>query len=324
MPPAARPAATSPPDPASRTWRAIGTTVSVLTTEPGEIELAALLLRTEVETLDWACSRFRADSELEQAHRAGGAAVVVSPLLADLLGAAFDVAESTGGLVDPTVGRAVRHLGYDRDFESMAMVGPDLADDPRPVPGWTEVEFDRARRTLRIPAGVCLDLGSTAKALTADKSAERIASTTGSGVLVNLGGDIAVSGQPPDDGWRVGIDLDSATPPGQALHNVSIRGGGLASSGTCVRSWRRGQRRLHHIVDPRTGDAAATDWRLVSVAAESCLRANAAATAAVILGQDAPAWLRAMGLPARLVAAAGLPDVFVAGWPQDVTTTFAA
>jgi thiamine biosynthesis lipoprotein len=184
------------------------------------------------------------------------------------------------------------------------------------VPGWREVRLDG--RSLILPKGVQLDLGATAKAWAADRSAARIASQLGCGVLVSLGGDIAVAGPPPAAGWRVRVqDVTGAPgePPAGPYALIAIRDGGLATSSTAARRWQRGGDVLHHILDPRTGLPAEPVWRTVSVAAGSCADANAASTAAVIRGRRALGWLTRLGLPARLVDATGA--VFtVAGWPD--------
>ena len=91
-------------------------------------------------------------------------------------------------------------------------------------------------------------------------------------------------------------------------------GGGLATSSVTCRRWRRAGRELHHIVDPRTGYPARGPWRTVTVAAASCAEANAASTAAIIAGEQAPAWLTVQGLPSRLVAHDGTV-VRCCGWP---------
>lgn len=131
---------------------------------------------------------------------------------------------------------------------------------------------------------------------------------------MNLGGDISVAGAAPGDGWRIGLALDSASDPKEAEVVVTVRAGGLASSGTAVRTWRRGPRVLHHIVDPRTGDVAVSPWALMSAAATTCPEANAATTAAIVLGEQAPEMLSKMGLPARRVHHDGR-TLTVGGWP---------
>ena len=302
--------------PASSSFPAIGTTVSVLTGAPEALGPAAALLRLQLEQLDEACSRFRPGSELSLAHRSGGEPVVVSRLLADLVQASLDVAQLTDGAVDPTVGNAVICLGYDRDFAALRARGPRLGDAPPvPAPGWGCVELDLANRLLMIPQGVRLDLGSSAKAFAADRAARDIAADLGTGVLVNLGGDVAVAGAPPPDGWRVGISMSASDRREHSQATVSIRSGGLASSGTTVRAWQRGERRLHHIVDPRTGDVADEYWQLATVAAGSCLVANAASTATIVNGNRAGQLLCEMALPARLVRSDG-EVVVINGWPE--------
>jgi thiamine biosynthesis lipoprotein len=114
----------------------------------------------------------------------------------------------------------------------------------------------------------------------------------------------------------VRIADDHAAPLDGSGPVVSIVSGGLASSGTCVRRWTTAGGELHHVLDPRTARPAETPWRTVTVAAASCVDANAASTAAIVLGTDAPGWLSARALPARLAGAEG-EVVTVAGWPEE-------
>jgi thiamine biosynthesis lipoprotein len=83
------------------------------------------------------------------------------------------------------------------------------------------------------------------------------------------------------------------------------------------RTWQRGGVRIHHVVDPRTAAPAAPVWRSVTVAAPTCVEANTASTAAVVLGRDAARWLSERGLTARLVDQQHRV-IRVGGWPQDV------
>jgi thiamine biosynthesis lipoprotein ApbE len=187
----------------------------------------------------------------------------------------------------------------------------------RVIPGWQSVSVDVAAGRLTVPPGVQLDLGATVKGWAADRSAARIAGRLGCGVLVSLGGDTAVAGPPPDGGWRIRVQdatgLPEETPDGPS-QVVAIRDGGLATSSTAARRWHHGGDLLHHILDPRSGRPAAPVWRTVSVAAATCADANTAATAAIIRGDQAPAWLAGLELPARLVTQDGVVRT-VAGWP---------
>jgi thiamine biosynthesis lipoprotein len=303
--------------------------IQLVVTDPGRLAAARALLADDLAALDLACSRFRADSELVAVGNAargasGPVTVTVSPLLAEAVAVSLRAARLTDGDVDPTLGGALAALGYDRDFGELTKPGEAKKSAPtarvgvRVIPGWRSVWVDLAARRLTVPAGVRLDLGATVKGWAADRSAARIAALLGCGVLVSLGGDTAVAGPAPDGGWRIrvqdmtGLPDQPADGPSQV---VAIRDGGLATSSTAARRWHHGGDVLHHILDPRTGLPAAPVWRTVSVAAATCADANTAATAAIIRGGHAPAWLAGLNLPARLVARDGTVHT-LAGWPE--------
>jgi FAD:protein FMN transferase len=302
---------------ATRTFRAFGTFATLLVTNPDTLVPAHDLLAAELAAIDAACSRFRPDSELWRVNHARGRAVPVSPLFADALSVALAAAALTDGDVDPTCGQSLVRLGYDRDFASARRRTGRLRQ-PVPAGGWHRVALDLDRCEVTVPADVMLDLGATAKALAADRAAAAIEAAVGGGVLVNLGGDIRVAGDPPDGGWPVGIaddvGFDVSTADIQTRQVVLIRDGGLATSSTLGRAWRRDGVDLHHIIVPATGLPADSCWRTVSVAAASCVDANIASTAAILRGGQALGWLDGLGLPARLVRHDG-STVIVGGWP---------
>jgi thiamine biosynthesis lipoprotein len=304
--------------PATYSLRALGTTAVAAVTEASALPEARAIMVSDLRALDLACSRFRSDSELHALNQAAGTPVQVSELLWDSLVAALEAARMTGGLVDPTLGRAMRLAGYDRTFSRLAfrdgcLVPASFAPGGR----WREIELEPKRRAVCVPAGVELDLGASAKAAAADRIAARIAEATGSGALVSLGGDVSVAGLPPDRGWVIGVDDDHSTSPELVRTTVVILHGGLASSGTAVRRWRTSAGELHHVLDPRTGRPVRAPWTTVTVAAATCLDANVASTAALVLGGEAPGWLSERKLPARLARPDG-SVLCVAGWPADL------
>jgi thiamine biosynthesis lipoprotein ApbE len=300
-------------------WKAIGTGIRLVVTDGSQLVAAQAMLADDLADLDAACSRFRGDSELIRIEASAGHPTRVSPLLADAVGAALYGARLTDGDVDPTVGHAMEALGYDRDFTSVQARGAAVRISVSRASSWRRVILDQGARLLTVPVGVRLDLGATAKAWAADRSARRIARELGCGVLVSLGGDIAVAGQVPAGGWSVRVQ-DVTGDPAAACSGpasvVAIHEGGLATSSTTARRWERGGDVLHHILDPRTARPADSQWRTVSVAAASALDANIASTASIIRGARAPRWLAELGLPARLVGVDGTVTT-VAGWPQE-------
>jgi thiamine biosynthesis lipoprotein len=292
---------------------ALGTDARVALWPPDGLAVALGIIDAELSRRDQQASRFRRDSEISRVHRSPRRVHRVSHGLAEAVGVALAAARWTSGMTDPTVGSALAALGYDRDFASVGSGPAAPLPVPVPVPGWRSVEL--RGRLLRLPAGTCLDLGATGKGLGADRAAAAAWRACGrGGVLVSLGGDIAVAGQSPAGGWPVEI-ADSSVPGGApAAQVIRLAAGAVATSSVTCRQWRVGGQRMHHIVDPRTGYPAAGPWRTVSVAAPRCAIANAAATAAIVAGADAPAWLAGTGLPARLVSHEGTVRL-LGGWP---------
>lgn len=314
LPSAIRPAVLSPVGRAG--WRVWGTTASLLVQPAGALHAARRLLVEELAATDAACSRFRPDSELSRLNGAGGRTVPVSERFMEALDVARRAAERTDGAVDPTVGAALLALGYDRDFDEVREGSPTepLGGPPVPATGWRALHLDPAAGTATLHGGAAVDLGATAKALCADRAASRIAAELGVGTLVDLGGDLAVAGPPPAGGWQVSVveDARSGGPTGECV--VSVWAGGLATSGTSVRTWTRAGWPLHHIVDPATGWPAEPVWRWVTVAGGSCVQANVAATASVVWGEEAVFHVAQQGLAARLVRRDGAV-LEVGGWP---------
>jgi thiamine biosynthesis lipoprotein ApbE len=266
---------------------ALGTSLRIVVSDPERLDVATAAVEGVVRAIDETCSRFREDSEISALHRNAGRETQVSPLLMLALRAAMRGARLSGGAVDPTVGTAVRTIGYDADFGKVLENGAPLRLVVMPVPGWQHIRLDEARRTAFVPEGVELDLGSTA---------------------------IAVAGEAPQGGWVIQASDSSDDPVVEGAETIAIRAGGVATSSSTVRCWWRGGVALHHIVDPATGLPAVGPWRTVSVVAADCLDANIAATAAIVQGETALDWLQRLCLPARLVTHDG-DVVRVAGWP---------
>lgn len=296
--------------------QALGTKVVLAVSQPAALARASQLLAKQLDDVDRACSRFRSDSELARLNAGAGRPISVGPLLYETIAASLAAAKATGGLVDPTIGRTLRLSGYDRTFAVVRARDGSLRPSYARTPGWQSIELDRERRAVTLARGTELDLGATAKALAADRAARAIADETGSAVLVSLGGDAAFGGDPPAGGWSIRIAEDNAAPLDTDGPVVAISSGGVATSATTVRRWATTEGELHHIVDPRTGRPAPAHWRTVTVAASSCVGANTASTAAVVLGEAAIEWLHALRVPARLVRYDGAVTR-TAGWPGD-------
>jgi thiamine biosynthesis lipoprotein len=300
--------------------RALGGSLRLVVTDPPSLTAAKAAVDEVIRAIDLAASRFREDSELSRLNASPEREVPVSLLLGQAITAALRGAEITGGAVDPTVGTAVKVLGYDADFAEVIKEGGPVRVRSARVPGWQAIRFDPRSRSVRIPRGVEVDLGATAKALASDLAAAAAAKAiSGGGVLVSLGGDIAVAGETPPEGWSVQVSEDSGAPIDEEEVTVAMRDGGLATSSTTIRRWTRGGVVLHHIVDPASGLPVAGPWRTATVAAASCVDANIASTAAIVMGERALPWLEGQGLAARLIDQSGR-EAHTRKWPAQATS----
>jgi thiamine biosynthesis lipoprotein len=235
-------------------------------------------------------SRFAPESALAHLNARGGADGVD-----DVLWCALDVAlaaaAASNGLVTPTILGALEDAGYDRDFRAVARdgraSGPTRAPVPRAVPDWRGIERDPATRSIRLPPGLRLDLGGTAKGWCADAAAASLAHL--GPALVDLGGDIALTraGGAP---WPIAI----ADPRGgtDALELVVLEEGGIATSGRDYRRWRREGMEQHHLIDPRTGAPSRSDVLTATVIGPRAIAAEIAAKRVLLEGAAAGlAWL---------------------------------
>lgn len=308
---------------AHRQFEALGTYAYVATS--ADADEAATIAREILEDVDRTCSRFRPDSDLNRANRNAGSWTQVDPLLAAAVGVAIAAAVETDGLVDPCLGVALTEIGYDADFGLVRIRdGSDaVRRTPHPTDRWRELEVDPTG-AVKVPNGVRLDLGATAKAWASDLIALSLVEETGAISVVSLGGDLRIA--TPDseeefDGWPVSITESPVTGPSateggdsEEPEVIILGSGGLATSSSRVRRWRAGGIEQHHLIDPRTGGPAPDFWRTATATGPTCVAANIASTSAIVLGPGAEEWLTTHGVDARLVGSDG--DIHRIGrWP---------
>lgn len=261
------------------------------------------LLHQEIARTEALASRFRSDSEVSAVNALAGEWVEVTWGFVAILTACLDAAKATGGLVDPTLGTAIKAAGYDRWAQEHTGIPAKAGKGRYRAVG---IRPGRAQAQVRIPAGTALDLGSVTKGWLADRLATAVAGS-GYEVCANMGGDIRVIA---DDHWTVWADSEL---PGVAAAPVDLLNGGLATSGVGRRAWQDG----HHIIDPRTGLSARTPWHCVSAVAATAADANAAATAGVILAVAGPDWLARLNIDARFVSVNRI--ITTGRWPSQET-----
>ncbi len=268
----------------SRSWSAMGTTITALLPEA---EAAVACASIVALFADWEArlSRFAPENALADLNRQGeksaarGVWVTVDPLLYMVLATALQAAQATDGIFDPSLLRQLRAAGYDRSFELLETHQPARSVAARPGGGWRAIRLDASAQRVYLPPETEIDLGGIAKGMAVDAALLALREAGLGAALINAGGDLAVLGVPPGlDQWTVGLG-------GDAL--IGVRAGALATSGTTWRRWYQGEIAQHHLLDPRTGEPVATELAVATVAAANCAQAEIAAKVAFILGTEA-------------------------------------
>ncbi|HEY8316460.1 MAG TPA: FAD:protein FMN transferase [Gaiellaceae bacterium] len=269
-----------------RTFRAMGTDIELLVEAEGAND-ALDAAEGEFHRLEALLSRFRDDSQLSQLNRDGS--IDAGPELLRVFELALAARERTSGRFDPTVHDAVVAAGYDRTFDELPADG---AGELVPVPAGGGVRIEGCR--IELEPGVRIDLGGIAKGYAAERAAEPLA--TAGPCLVSAGGDIATRA----GSWPVGVETEGGT------ITLELSGRALATSGQDRRTWRRGGRAMHHLIDPHTGAPATSDIVRITVVATDAVDAEVLATSLFLAGVDgAAAEADAAGIPAVIVGADG-------------------
>lgn len=262
--------------PGGTSWRAFGSEVHLVVGDRDRLETATQLASHLLGEIRRRCDARRLGSDLDQANRSAGSWVPADGLLIAALSASARVSAALGALGG--------------------------------APGAGQVDVDPAGR-VRVPAGGHIDLGTALRAFAADAVAGAVPEQAGTALIVGAGGDVATGPLPGSRRqWRVTL---SETGHDQDGEQVRLETGGLATMR--LPTSHRGE--TSPLLDPRTGNRLDPLWRSVTVCAASCLDAHAAASAAMLMGDQAPAWLWEHGLAARLVGTDSLV-LRVAGWPD--------
>jgi thiamine biosynthesis lipoprotein len=237
-------------------------------------------------------SRYLSGNMVARINANAGLTTSVDEETARLLNFAAQMHRLSGGLFDITSGVLRRAWTFDGGSHTPAR---DEIDALLPLVGWEKVLWNGQLITLR--PGMQIDLGGIAKEYAVDQAVLAAARISPAAVLVNFGGDLAVT-RCRDGGlpWRVGIEgLDAGLPSASRL--VDLMSGALATSGDTHRYVRAGARRLPHILDPRTGSPVQDAPNTVTVAASSCTHAGMLSTLAMLRGAGAEAFLGAEQVP---------------------------
>jgi thiamine biosynthesis lipoprotein len=237
-----------------------------------------------IAALDSIMSDYRRDSELMRlCDKAGGPPVRVSPELFTVLRRAQRVSQESGGTFDVTVGPLVAL--WRRARKTAILPDPAEIERARELVGWQKMQLDERARTVRLAVrGMKLDLGGIGKGY-ADDEAQHVLKQHGiTRALVDMGGDMVVSGPPPGTtGWKIRVP-NAGNDQGPA--DLQLANQAISTSGDTEQFVVIGGRRYSHIVDPRTGQAL-TNRVQVTLLAPNGLTADPLTKAMSMLGEEA-------------------------------------
>jgi FAD:protein FMN transferase len=251
---------------------------------PDSLTLGFKLTRDFIAASEERFTRFADTSELSRLNRSAGAWFQASPELFDVVRQACEFARETGGLFDPTMLGALEAAGYDKSMDDIRAQGvsaqPQAVHETRSA--FRAIQLDEADQAVHLPLNVRIDLGGIAKGWIAEQAA-LLLSEYAEACAVSAGGDVFMVGLPTDEvSWPVG--LEDPRDPDRDLTTLHVGSGAVATSSITKRRWQQGRRAQHHIIDPRTGMPAETDWLSVSVVAPHAALAEVYAKALLIGG----------------------------------------
>jgi thiamine biosynthesis lipoprotein len=241
------------------------------------------LARDFIQQSEQRFTRFTDTSELAQLNRSTGSWFKASEDMFQVIDEAICMAIETGGLFNPAILPALKQAGYDRSM--------DLIRNSPPRNGSTQVlemedfrlvQIDGATKSVFLPHGMQIDLGGIAKGWIVEQAAQRL-SQFSTACATSAGGDMFLINLPQGEtDWEIGLENPLA--PDQDLAVLHVRPGGVATSSTSKRHWYHNGKLQHHLVNPRTGEPAQTEWLSVTVWAENAIEAEVYAKALLIAG----------------------------------------
>ncbi len=244
------------------------------------------LARKFIDQSEQRFTRFSEASELSALNRAAEAWFPVSPEMFQVLEEALQLSIATSGLFNPAILPALKQAGYDRSMDEIKLQKP--RDEPEQLielDDFREIQLDSQTRSVLLPAGMQVDLGGIAKGWIAEQAAEILAMTSNA-CAVSAGGDMFLVNLPEGETyWEVG--LENPLKPEQDLAVLHVQPGAVATSAITKRQWNHNGRMQHHLIDPRNGRPAVTDWSSVTVWAERATEAEVYAKVLLIGGPQA-------------------------------------
>jgi thiamine biosynthesis lipoprotein len=252
----------------------------------GQIEIGFRETHSYIEAAEKRFTRFSEESELAELNRKSGQWYNASPGLFQVVQRAKVLYEQTHGLFDPGILDALVQAGYNRSMDELHKFGPQAGEiTDKPVNAdFNAIVLNETENRILLPEGTRIDLGGIAKGWIAEQAARRLAQYS-TACAVSAGGDLALIGLPEGShAWQIG--LEDPLDPSRDLALLQVGPGAVATSSIAKRRWLLEDKVQHHLIDPRTGQPARTDWLSVTVICPDAAVAEVYAKALLIAGPE--------------------------------------
>ncbi len=258
--------------------------------DPRAIESGFIMARQLINQNEQRFTRFTETSELAELNRSAGSWFKASAEMFEVIVEAFKLTDETDGLFNPAILPALKQAGYDRSMDEINNSAPrEGASKTLEVYDFRMVKLDPGTKSILMPPGMQIDLGGIAKGWIAEQAARKLAQVT-EACAVNAGGDMVLINLPkgePD--WEIG--LENPLEPEKDLAVLHVLPGAVATSSTAKRRWTHNGKQQHHLIDPRTGEPAQTQWLSTTVWAETAAQAEVYAKVLLIAGPQGADYL---------------------------------
>lgn len=266
--------------PVKQDFFAMNTYISV-TTYGEQAEQALQAVQERTETLEHLWSVTDTESEIYQINHSAGKSVTVSDETTELISFTLEMAEKTGGALDPTIYPVLTAWGFTTDIHRVPS-SEELASLLKLV-DYKKINLERD--TITLPAEMMIDLGAVGKGYASDEAVQLMRDMNITSALLDFGGNIMLIGSKPDgNDWRIGIK----NPLGEgSLGVLSISDCAVVTSGNYENYFIGENGNTYgHIIDPSTGLPVNNDLAAVTIIAKDGKLCDALSTALFVMGAE--------------------------------------
>lgn len=241
-----------------------------------------------IRELDALMSFFNKESEVSRINDfADVRPIQVSPDTIKVIKRADELNKITEGAFDITVAPLVELWGFGRRGAVSKIPSDEEVREALKIVGMDKLKIDYARKMISFKSsGTKIDLGGIATGYAVDCAMGVLRESGIKNAMINAGGDIFCMGGPSwNRAWKIGIQHPRIK--SELLGSIYLKDRAIATSGDYEKFFFWKEKRISHIIDPRTGMPVAGTPASVTIIAPDCITADAFSTAIFVLGPDA-------------------------------------